>query len=162
MASKSGSRKSKGVASAVEARAARIRAKINADYAARHPERARAERALRKAQAQAATDYGRKREGSAQTHAKAARVRQGALARLCQSGAISAEQLGAALEIAEVIARIGAALSIKGMSIETRIDQSPNPDAVFFEALSQVRREMAYTRWRAALSQADMRSRSWR
>ena len=54
----------------------------------------------------------------------------------------------------EVIERIGADLSIKGMSIETRIDQSRNPDAVFFEALSAVRREMAYTRWRAKLAYA--------
>ena len=78
MASKSVSRKNKGVASAVEQRTTRIRAKINSDYAARHPDRAKAERALRKAHAQAAADFGRKREGSALTHAKAQRVRQGA------------------------------------------------------------------------------------
>ena len=106
---------------------------------------------MRKAQAERQKQFGHKVHGTIETHAQAAQVRQGALARLYQSGAISIEQLGSALEIAAEVERIGADVCVKTASLETRIDVSRLGSDVFFESLARVRRAVAYTRWRAAL-----------
>lgn len=86
-----------------------------------------------------------------ETREKASRKRQGALSRLYASGAISIEQLGAALEIASVAERIGSEVTVRTVSLETRVDQSMRGDGGFFEALGQVRREVAYGNWRRGL-----------
>lgn len=91
------------------------------------------------------------RAGTPETHAKAAATRQGALARLHRSGAIDAMQLAAAEQIAVIAGRMGAGVSLRTMSMETRVDRTPMFDTRIRESLGAVRAEMAYTRWRGAL-----------
>ncbi|RSV15181.1 hypothetical protein CA235_09605 [Sphingomonas sp. ABOLF] len=115
----------------------------------RHPDVAKEQRILRKSQVQVGERWRNKLEGTPQTHEHASRTCQGALARLCKSGGIDAEQLVAAVEIAAVAERIGADVAVRSMSIETRIDGGRQGSDHFYEALSRVRHEVAYTRWRA-------------
>ena len=129
----------------------KMRRGINELFAVLHPETAVAERELRKQQAKAANDFGHKRNGTVETHGKAATVRQGALARLHLSGAISTEQLGWALEIAFEHECIDADVTMTGAKLEGRVDVSRMGERAFFEKLGRVRRAVAYTRWRAAL-----------
>ena len=91
------------------------------------------------------------KQGTAPTHAAAQRRREGALARLYLSGTISLGELGAAEEIAAAAERIGAAVGVRTMSMETRVDGGGFGDGSFWEGLGQVRREMAYRRWRSDL-----------
>lgn len=133
----------KALAGAIEAR----RRKIHRDYAARHPGRAAEERALRLQHRATLADWGHKANGTPETHAQASRTRQGAMARLYQSGTIDAGQLASAAEIAGVVERLTAGVRLRTISLETRIDTSPRHDGAFFEALGQVRREVAYRRW---------------
>lgn len=146
------SRESKALEQAAELR----RHKINADFARRHPERARAERALRQAQAGLRGDWSHKREGTPETHARAARVNQGALARLHLKGDIDADQLAWSAEIARVHAQIVRDAVPATVSLETRVDQSRSGDGSFFEALGRVRAEIAYTAWRKSLPRAGV------
>lgn len=90
------------------------------------------------------------KQGTPQTHEHFAGQREGALRRLYLSGAIDAEQLASALQIADVVERIGADVGVRTASLETRIDTTRNGDGGFYEQLGRVRREMAYTRWRRA------------
>lgn len=90
------------------------------------------------------------KQGTPETHEHCARTREGSLARLYQTGAIDAEQLASALQIAEVVERIGADVAVRTASLETRVDETRLGDGGFHERLGRVRREMAYTRWRAA------------
>lgn len=136
----------------IEQAAEQRRHKINQDYLRRHPERAAGERALRQAQAKLGPDWRHKREGTAETHEKASRTVQGALARLFMAGAIDQHELGWAGEIAAVHARIVRDVVPATVSLETRVDAGRSGDAVFFEALGRVRAEIAYTAWRAALN----------
>lgn len=122
------------------------------DWARRHPTRAAEERDLRLARRQARDDFGHKVHGTVETHAKAARVRQGSIARLYASGAIDVHQLGAAAEIAAVGRTIGAELGMRTVSLETRVDGGGRAGGAFWEALGRVRAEWAYTRWRASLA----------
>lgn len=122
-----------------------------AHWARRHPAAAKAERALRKGRAVMLDRWDHKHHGTPETHEHASRTNQGALARLCEKGVIDADQLHSALEIAAVAERIGADVAVKTASLETRIDSGRHGDGTFFERLGQVRREMAYTRWRAHL-----------
>jgi hypothetical protein len=92
------------------------------------------------------SNWKHKNEGTPETHERASRRNQGALARLYQSGAIDAEQLAAAVEIALVHERIGSDVAVKTASLETRVDVTRIGDGGFYERLGQVRREMAYTR----------------
>ncbi len=133
-----------------------LRHKINADYAARHPQRARDERRLRQAQKALGPDWRHKREGTPETHARAARTVQGALSRLYMSGAIDANQLAWAAEIARVHAQIVREVVPATVSLETRVDQSRSGDRAFFEALGRVRAEIAYSAWRASLPKAGV------
>lgn len=95
--------------------------------------------------------WSHKANGTPQTHehAHAARTREGSLARLYNTGAIDAHQLGAAIDIASVAERIGADVAVRTASLETRIDSGRRGDGKFYEALNQVRREVAYSRWRS-------------
>jgi hypothetical protein len=128
-----------------------LEAELKARWGKRHPEGAKAERAFRKGRAEMLKRWNHKREGTPETHEHASRRCQGALARLYQSGAIDGEQLAAAVEIATVAERIGADVAVRTASLETRVDVTRLGDGTFYERLGQVRREMAYTRWRAAL-----------
>lgn len=127
--------------------------KVDSDYRNRHPERARQERGFRKDQAQLRKDWGHKRHGTPETHAKASRVRQGSLARMYEAGHLSIDQLAASQSIRWVAERIGADVAIGTVSLETRVDQSRGFERTFFEKLGAVRAEIAYTMWRAQLAQ---------
>ncbi len=120
-------------------------------WARAHPERAAEELALARANRAARKDWGHKQAGTVQTHAHAAGLRQGALARLYQSGAIDVHQLGAAQEIAAVAETIGAGLGVRMVSLETRVDGGRRGPDQFWESLGRVRAEWAYGRWRAQL-----------
>jgi len=97
--------------------------------------------------------FGHKVNGTPETHAKAANVRQGALARLCIAGDIDADQLAAAVSIALVHARITAPVTIGTVSYETRVDQSGAGDGMFFEKLGAVRAEVTYSLWRQRIAE---------
>ena len=108
---------------------------------------------MRKERAALEQRWSHKNDGTPETHEHASKRHQGALARLYQSGAIDSEQLGSAVEIATVAERIGSDVAVKTASLETRVDVTRIGDGGFFEALGAVRREMAYTAWRAELRQ---------
>lgn len=91
------------------------------------------------------------RPGTPETYERASVVRQGAIARLYQRGDIDIEQMAAAHEIAAIAEFIGRDVSIRTMSMETRVDNGGRGDAAF-ESLALVRREMAYSAWRAEIS----------
>ena len=121
-------------------------------WAERHPEKARSERALRKARAVMTEQWGHKAQGTMETHARAARVHQGAIARMYERGKITLDQLGAASELRSVAERIGGDVAIRTCSMETRVDTSRGRgDGTFYEALAAVRAEVAYGRWRRAM-----------
>jgi len=136
------------VAQTIEAR----RRAAHSNWARRHPDRAGQERALRLDRRDLIERHPATSAATPETCQKFSRKREGALARLYASGGISIEQLGAAMEIAAVAERIGADVTVRTVSLETRVDQSMRGDGGFFEALGQVRREVAYTRWRAAVA----------
>lgn len=117
----------------------------------RHPAAAAAERALRKGRVLLLERWDHKNQGTPETHDRASQCNQGALARLYQSGAIDAEQLAAAVEIATVAERIAADVTVRTASMETRVDVTRLGDGAFYERLGHVRREAAYTRWRGQL-----------
>lgn len=121
-------------------------------WAGRHPEIARDERLLRKARVEMHKRWDHKAHGTAETHEFEARRQEGPLRRLYMSGGIDAEQLASAVAIAEVAELIGADANVRTASLETRIDRSGRGSDVFYEALHQVRREIAYTRWRAEVA----------
>lgn len=122
------------------------------DWRKRHPSLAAEERALRKGRAEAEKAHGHRRGGTVETlaHFAAAERRPGALARLHGAGAIDDVQLDSAVAIARVAERIGADVTVKTASLETRIDGGRR-DGGFFEKLGAVQAEVAYGRWRAAL-----------
>lgn len=127
------------------------RQQIRESWAKRHKARANEEAALKRQNKAARRNFGHKVNGTPETHAKAAQVQQGALARLFMSGAIDAHQLASSQEIRTVHERIGADVRIGTVSLETRVDSSRAFDGTFFESLRAVRAEVAYTRWRAEL-----------
>lgn len=120
-------------------------------WGTRHPARAEEETALRRQRRAIRKNFGHKVNGTPETHFRASRVRQGSLARLYESGGIDIDQLGSALEIAAVHDRIGAEVTVRTVSLETRVDRSVNASGTFFERLGAVRAEVAYSRWRANL-----------
>lgn len=119
------------------------------DWARRHPKVAREQRALRKGRAELLDRWKHKNEGTPETHERASKRNQGALVQLYKHGTIDADQLAAAVEIATIVERIGRDVAVKTASLETRVDVTRLGDGSFFERLGQVRREVAYTRWRA-------------
>jgi len=126
-------------------------AKSRADWAAAHPALARAEARLGAEQRKAERDFGHKVHGTTETHARAARTRQGAIARLYQGGHVTIDQLGAAMELVAAHEGIGVSLGIRTVSLETRVDTSKRADSQFYEALGAVRREVTFSRWRSEL-----------
>lgn len=124
---------------------------IHKDWCARHPDHAAELRALRLVQRESDHRW-RKGQGTAATHEQAQRSRRGALARLYETGAIDAEQLGWSQEIAEAAERVIADVAVRTVSYGSKIDHCGRSDSAFFEALGAVRREVAYTRWRAAIA----------
>lgn len=137
--------------SPVQQEAQQRRRRIDSVYSALHERKAQEERDLAAQHSRASAMYGHRRNGTVETHQAAAVQRQGALARLHRSGAISNDQLGWALEIQAEHERIDADVTVHSASLETRVDLSACPDAIFFESLGRVRRAMAYTRWRREL-----------
>ena len=125
-------------------------------WAEHHPGRAADEDALANANHKARADFGHKVHGTIETHANAAQIRQGALARLYQAGAITIDQLAAGASIAHIHARITRDVTIGTMSMETRVDNGRNGDGTFFEKLGTVRAEVAYTNWRRELAQPGL------
>jgi hypothetical protein len=123
------------------------------DWARRHPQIAAGERRLRKSRAELLQRWKHKNDGTPETHEHASHCNQGALARLYKNGTIDSEQLASAVEIALVAERIARDVSIRTASLETRVDVTRIGDGGFFEALGQVRREVAYSWWRARLRQ---------
>lgn len=143
----------KAQAKALQAEHQRRRQRILKAWRERHPEAAAAERAARAANREAAERFSADPIATPQTRAKAARTRQGSLARLYQAGHISADQLAWSSEIAGVAEALARDVQIRCISLETRIDGGRRGDGAFFEALGAVRREAAYSRWRVQLQQ---------
>lgn len=83
-----------------------------------------------------------------QRRAKTA-TREGALARLAETGAIDAHQLAAAQEIVAAHESLTADVAVRTARWERGSGGGPN--AASFEPIARVLREMAYTRWRAAV-----------
>lgn len=75
------------------------------------------------------------------------------LARLCVRGALDANQLGAAQEIAQIALRIGGEVGYGTSSAEARVDCSGSGHTYGDEHLHRVCLERAYTEWRSALKQ---------
>lgn len=139
------SKRRKGAAStALEKRAGENKSR----WARRHPRIAAEEKQLRKERIARRSRWSRTEDGTAETHERAARRNEGRLVQLYRNEVIDAEQLAAAEEIALVHERIGAAVAVKTASLETRVDMTRSGDGSFFERLANVRREIAYTRWR--------------
>jgi len=126
------------------------RERNRAAWVARHKKLAVEERTIRKAIARDYDQFKHKAHGTVQTHAHAARTRQGALARLFQSGAINGEQLQAGADIASAAERIMQDVAVRTANLEGRIDRSRCGDA-FWEALGTVWLEAAYSDWRRSL-----------
>lgn len=89
--------------------------------------------------------------GTPETMAHASRTRQGALARLYEAGGIDAEQLAAAMEIAQVAEQIERDVEVRTASFETRVDNSGAGYDPLIEGIKRVRHHMAYTAWRDGL-----------
>jgi hypothetical protein len=138
--------------SATAKKEAKLRAVVAEDrraaWARRHPKLAAEERAFRKGRAELLGRWDHKRNGTPETHDHASRTRQGAIARLHLSGAIDDDQLAWSTEIAMVAEAIGADVSVRTASLETRVDRSPHGKA-FYERLGWVWMEAGYSRWRA-------------
>lgn len=145
-------------------RAARARAqesrealrKIHESWCERHPERAAEERGLRRDLRDIDEQYGHVTYGTPQTRARAAKVRQGALARLYRTGGITIHQLGAALEIAAAYERIILSAGIPTSWAIERVDVNPQAGRQSFEAIGAVWSEYAYSRWRRSLPAAGL------
>lgn len=128
--------------------------RVREDWRKRHPARAAEERELLKQRLDREEQFGHKVHGTVETHAKVSVTRQGAMARLYHSGAITMRQWGASLEIAAAHSRIVMSAGVPTSWAIERVDRSMNPQQAFDEALGGVWNEMAYSRWRLALPQA--------
>lgn len=127
------------------------RAQNLAAWRDRHPEIAQREIALAKQHAKAVENWSHKNDGTPETHQNASKTRQGALARLYESGAITIDQLAWASEIAMTAEAIERDVAVRTASLETRIDLEGRPHVALVEGVMRVRREQAYGRWRKML-----------
>src|SRR6218665_770183 len=127
---------------------------IHRKWCEAHPARAAEERAIRQHLRAVEKNFGHVAYGTPETRAHAARARQGALARLYATGAVTIHQLGAALEISAAYERIIQAAGIPTSWAIERVDTSMRSGQ--FETIGAVRAEMAYSRWRATLPQAGV------
>lgn len=104
--------------------------------------------------AELAERYGHK-PGTPETYAALDAVpsnrRQSPIARLYESGAIDDDQYNAAEEIATVAEMIERAVSVRGASLEARVDNSGAAKDKLVEHLVRVRLEVTYSRWRLRL-----------
>lgn len=73
------------------------------------------------------------------------------LARLHENGHIDADQLAAAVEIAEVAEMIQRMVSVRGASLEARVDNSGSAKPMLEEYLARIRAERTYALWRQRL-----------
>lgn len=95
--------------------------------------------------------------GTPETNEHAAReaCREGALARLVQSGALDAHQLAAAQDIATAYALITADVAVRTAKLERSTGGGPN--AASAVPIGRILLERAYTQWRADVApHADM------
>lgn len=90
-------------------------------------------------------------KGTPETIARAARIQQGALARLYRSGALSANQLAAAEEIRATVEAIRTDVALPIASWETRVDAGYRVDLAGRESLFSIVLQAAYTRWRGSV-----------
>lgn len=95
--------------------------------------------------------WSHKNDGTAQTHEHAARMTQGPLARMYMAGDLSADQLAWAVEIGETAELIERDVAVRVVSYEPRIDCQASGRDVLVEGIMRIRREWAYSRWRAEL-----------
>jgi hypothetical protein len=93
--------------------------------------------------------WSQKAQGTPETHEHAAAEakRDGALARLVQTGAIDGHQLAAAEKIQEAYHSIVADVAVRTAKLEPR-GSGGGPDAASAERISAVIRERNYTQWR--------------
>lgn len=95
--------------------------------------------------------YGHKR-GTPETLAKhdaiPERQREGSLARMAMLGTINADELAAACEIIDIARMIERGVSMRGTSLEARVDNSGSGRDQLVEGLNRIRSEVAYTAWR--------------
>lgn len=77
--------------------------------------------------------------------------RQSPITRMYEAGAINDEQLRAAEEIATVAEMIERTVSVRGASLEARVDNAGAGRDVLIESLARVRLEVAYSSWRDRL-----------
>lgn len=129
-------------------------AKIHRNWCEAHPARAAEERAIRQHVRAVEKNFGHVAYGTPETRAHVAKARQGALARLYATGAVTIHQLGAALEISAAYERIIQAAGIPTSWAIERVDTSMRSGQ--FETIGAVWAEVAYSRWRAALPQAGV------
>jgi hypothetical protein len=88
-------------------------------------------------------------------HAVVVASREGALARLVQTGALDAHQLAAAQDIATAYSLITADVAVRTAKLERSTGGGPN--AASAERIARVLLERAYTQWRADVAaHADM------
>lgn len=73
------------------------------------------------------------------------------LARMYENGQITIDQYGAALEIARIAEMIERSVSVRGASMEARVDSCGSARDVLVERLHMVRMEQAYSQWRQRL-----------
>lgn len=67
---------------------------------------------------------------------------------LLSRGVIDEEQYGAACEIAAIVERMEGTVGMRSASLEARVDNSGAAKDLLIETLGQVRREVAYGKWR--------------
>lgn len=105
-------------------------------------------------EAELAERYGHK-PGTPETYAALEAIgpsrMQSPIGRMYESGALSDEQYNAADEIATVAEMIERAVSVRGASLEARVDNSGASRDLLIESLGRVRLEMTYSAWRARL-----------
>lgn len=97
--------------------------------------------------------WGRHNAATPQTRQHAAWSQQGAIARMFESGYLSADEFKWAAEIAATAAIIERDVSIAGASWETRVDCNGSSKDKLLEGVWRVRREMAYGWWRQRIGE---------
>jgi hypothetical protein len=92
------------------------------------------------------------KQGTPETHERVESVpprrRQSPLVRMYQLGKIDADDLAAAQEISHVIEMIERDVSVRGMTLDDRVDCNGAGHNVLVEGLRRIRAEVAYHEWR--------------
>ncbi len=95
-------------------------------------------------------EWAHKNEGTPQTHARAAKLRQSAISRMVKLGKLSVDDFANAVEIAEVVEMLESGVAMRTATLE-RVDCSGSGRDALVEGLRRVRAEVAYTLWRDAI-----------